>query len=69
MNGFLCKLEGIRYGVPQGSCLGTLLYVLYISGLRLAYKKSKVTLYADNTIINFSTGSVDDISRGNERGS
>ena len=63
MNSFLSKLEGIKYGVPQGFCLGPLLLLLYINDLNLALKNSKVTMHTDDTSICFSSGSVDDINR------
>ena len=60
---FFSKLEGIKYGVPQGSCLGPLLFLLYITDLHLDLKNSKVTMYADDTSICFSSGLFDDINR------
>ena len=47
------KLE-IKYGVPQGSILGPLLFLLYINNLTNAIKKNmncEIILYADDTNI------------------
>ena len=53
-----CKVKGvcsdpadISIGVPQGSCLRPLLFLIYISDLPFALKRAKATMYADDTAI------------------
>ena len=54
VNGRVSNLDDIKYVVPQGSCLGPLLFLICINDLPL----SKVNMYADDTIISFSANSI-----------
>ena len=49
VNGISSDLEDIEVGVPQGSCLGPLLFLLYINDLPQAIRGSTVSMYADDT--------------------
>ena len=51
VNGVDSKIGEIEIGVPQGSFLGPLLFLVFINDLSLAIKNSKTSLYADDTSI------------------
>ena len=49
VNGVASDMQDIEVGVPQGSCLGPLLFFIYISDLPQAVQGSTVSMYADDT--------------------
>ena len=48
----------IATGVPQGSILGPLLFILYVNDLSICFKYSTVNMYADDTVFYCSDISV-----------
>ena len=58
INGMQSDIEPILYGVPQGSVLGPLLFIMYINDLPSVTKYCKVHLYADDTLLFFESSSV-----------
>jgi hypothetical protein len=53
-NNKLSELVDINIGVPQGSTLGPLLFVLFVNDLPMFIKNGRCTMYADDTIIHVS---------------
>ena len=53
-NGVLSKVTEVPYGVPQGSVLGLLFFIIYVNNLLLLFGQNKqisVEMYADDTVI------------------
>ena len=52
----------VKYGIPQGSCLGPLLFILYVNDFAVAQclVKSSSNMYADDTRV---TCSAEDINK------
>ena len=53
----------IEYGVPQGSVLGPLLFLLYINDINKCSKVLKFHLFADDTNVSYSNRNVKDLER------
>ena len=55
INGFDSEMKSINCGVPQGSSLGPLLFLIYINDFRNSLMKSECGHFADDTFIMFSS--------------
>ena len=49
INGFNSDCKTVKYGVPQGSVLGPLLFLIFINDLNIAIKNSETFHFADDT--------------------
>ena len=54
LNGFTSQSKNISCGVPQGSILGPLLFLIYINDMNKAFDKCSVYHFADDTNLLFS---------------
>ena len=55
VNGYLSESRPVESGVPQGSILGPLLFILTLNDLHKSIRKCSLSLYADDTCIYFAS--------------
>ena len=58
INGFESSKLNITCGVPQGSTLGSLLFLIYLNDLRFCLNKSSSNCFADDTCLIYASKKV-----------
>ena len=61
-NGFTSEDEIITCGIPQGSTVGPLMYIIYVNNIMSSIRNCKYYLYADDTII-YTSGNLDECTQ------
>uniref|UniRef100_A0A3B3CXC8 Reverse transcriptase domain-containing protein n=1 Tax=Oryzias melastigma TaxID=30732 RepID=A0A3B3CXC8_ORYME len=61
-NGSLSNIVTLNCGIPQGSCLGPLLYSIFVNDMSYALRKAQMTVYADDTTISVSSVSLNQVN-------
>ena len=71
LNGLHSKAREVTCGIPQGSCLGPLLFIIYLNDLQECLQSSRASIYADDTSLTIASGNparlVDDAQASSER--
>ena len=65
INGAKSDSKFVSHGVPQGSVLGPLLFLLYVNDLHAAILYSIVNLFADDTMLFLSNNSLKSLAKKN----
>ena len=58
-NGRKSMAREVTCGIPQGSCLGPLLFVIYLNDLENCLKFSKASIYADDTNVTIASEDIE----------
>ena len=61
LSGENSSIKHMQYGVPQGSILGPLLFIIYINDLPNIFNRAKFILYADDANIIINGANIADI--------
>jgi len=67
INGKLSQPQQVKIGIPQGTVLGPILFLLYINDLYSVCSEGDIVSYADDTAIIYSASSWQEAKLGAER--
>ena len=61
VDGHFSNRSEINYGIPQGSILGPLLFLIYVNDLPNCVENSNIRMFADDTTLTVSGQSIQEI--------
>ena len=61
-NNFVSSSKTVKYGIPQGSIIGPLMFLIYINNISKIGLTGHLTLYADDTSLFYFDKSIHDIA-------
>lgn len=61
VNGYNSKTLRVTCGIPQGSCLGPLLFILYLNDFESCLQYSSTSMYADDTHTTIAARDIDEL--------
>ena len=61
VNGRKSSLKIVLCGIPQGSCLEPLLFILYVNDFEQCLNKCASNMYADDTSVTCSAEDIDEL--------
>ena len=62
VNGLKSDISTVNIGVPQGSTLGPLLFLLYVNDMKNISRKIKLILFADDTTLLFRSSNIEHLN-------
>ena len=60
-NGMISMASEVTCGILQGSCLGPLLFIIYLNDFEKCLTLSKASVYADDTTVMITSNDVEKI--------
>lgn len=61
-NGSLSAVKAVQWGVPQGSCLGPLLYSSFTNDMLLVLSKASLAMFADDSTVYMSSCNLNELN-------
>ena len=48
-------------GIPQGSCMGLLLFIIYLNDFEKCLELTRANMYADDTHVTLTSNNIEDL--------